>query len=95
MLQPIFDPKSNGSKVISRLSTDPPPNPSSPFSKPKLYVENGNINASANTKDDAPDTTLADYVENFARILFLVVYLVFNCIYWVKYRNYSHDPVNE
>eukprot|EP00794_Sanderia_malayensis_P003667 gene3667-4184_t len=92
LLKPIFKPNTTTTESHRRLSTDPPPSklPSSLFSKGKCYVENGNVSSKTPSKTTNNDTTLADYVENFSRVLFLVVFLVFNCIYWVKYRNYPH-----
>ncbi|XP_065052913.1 gamma-aminobutyric acid receptor subunit beta-1-like isoform X2 [Rhopilema esculentum] len=70
-----------------RLSTDPPPSSMSAIINRKFTV-NGNINKQTEkTKTEAKDSVLADYVENVARALFLIVYMVFNCVYWAKYRN--------
>ena len=70
-----------------RLSTDPPPSSVNAIINRKFTV-NGNINKQTEkTKTEVKDSVLADYVENVARALFLIVYMVFNCVYWAKYRN--------
>ena len=55
-------------------------------------MQNGNVGETVDKNEAGEDdSTLADYVENFARALFLIVYMVFNCVYWVKYRNAKYD----
>ena len=78
--------------IHKRLSTDPPPSKVIMPGQNKKFTLNGNIDQNNETdKEREYDPVLADYVENFARALFLIVYMVFNCVYWAKYRNTKYS----
>ena len=75
-----------------RLSTDPPPSKIDMQTQNKRLTLNGSIkNDTGISEVDCEEPVLADYVENFARALFLIVYMVFNCVYWAKYRNAKYS----
>ena len=75
-----------------RLSTDPPPSKFMVPGQNRKFVLNGNIDKDNVVEEEKKEeTVLADYVENFARALFLIVYMVFNCVYWAKYRNSKYN----
>ena len=73
-----------------RLSTDPPPSKTTIPGQNKKFTLNGHIEKEIE-EEESNETVLADYVENFARALFLIVYMVFNCVYWAKYRNAKYS----
>lgn len=94
LLKPIMeirDPYEN--HIHKRLSTDPPPQSKIIMTaQNKKFTLNGNIEKKDEVEQGNHDEpVLADYVENFARALFLIVYMVFNCVYWAKYRNTKHS----
>ena len=54
-------------------------------------ARNNSITGNAKIAKVEEGTPLADYVEKFCKVLFFVVYVVFNCAYWARYLNYPHS----